>query len=412
MTTTPAATATPPPAKTPADMAGGGPLGAIKRRLRSGELGAWPVIIGLIVIWVVFQSLNDRFLTAQNLSNLTLQIAATGTISVGIVLVLLLGEIDLSVGSVAGVSAAALAVLSVRHGMNEVVAILLVLVMGALIGLLQGGIFATLGVPAFIVTLAGNLGWLGLQLYLLSPQGTINIPYTGFIADLTHTNLSDVVGWIVGIVIIALYALSVLNDHRKRAAAGLPVKSITSLAVRIVGLAVIVAATVAVLNDWQGVPVVLCIFVGLVAVVDLVLRRTRYGRSIYAVGGNVEAARRAGINVIMVRMSVFALCSMFAALGGILIASRGYAASQATGASDTLLVVIAAAVIGGVSLFGGRGSPWGALLGALVLGSITSGMFLLQLDSSYRYMITAAVLLAAVILDSVSRRGRKSAGRG
>jgi D-xylose transport system permease protein len=412
MTTTPAATATPPPAKTPADMPGGGVLGAAKRRLRSGELGAWPVIIGLIVIWAVFQLLNERFLTAQNLSNLTLQIAATGTISVGIVLVLLLGEIDLSVGSVAGVSAATLAVLSVRNGVNEVVAILLVLVMGALIGLLQGGIFATLGVPAFIVTLAGNLGWLGLQLYLLSPQGTINIPYTGFIADLTHTNLSDVVGWIVGIVIIALYALSVLNDHRRRTAAGLPVKSITSLATRIVGLAVIVAATVAVLNAWQGVPVVLCIFVGLVAVVDLVLRKTRYGRSIYAVGGNVEAARRAGINVTMIRMSVFALCSMFAALGGILIASRGYAASQATGASDTLLVVIAAAVIGGVSLFGGRGSPWGALLGALVLGSITSGMFLLQLDSSYRYMITAAVLLAAVILDSVSRRGRKSAGRG
>jgi D-xylose transport system permease protein len=182
--------------------------------------------------------------------------------------------------------------------------------------------------------------------------------------------------------------------------------------VRIVGLAVIVAVTVAVLNAWQGVPLALVIFVGIVAVFDLILRRTRYGRSIFAVGGNVEAARRAGINVAAVRITVFALCSALAAFGGILIASRGYSAGQSTGGGDVLLLSIAAAVIGGVSLFGGRGSTWGALLGSLVLGSISSGMFLLQLDSSVRYMITAAVLLAAVILDSLSRAGRRSSGRG
>jgi D-xylose transport system permease protein len=380
-------------------------------RIKGGELGAWPVIIGLIVIWIVFQSLNDRFLTPQNLSNLALQIAATGTISVGVVLVLLLGEIDLSVGSVAGLGAAILAVLTVRHGWGDIPALLAVLVLGALIGILHGTIFAKLGVPAFVVTLAGNIGWQGLQLYMLSPEGTINLPYNGFIADLTHTNLGKTVGWIVGALVALAYAAVVVVNRRRRLAAGLPVNSMTNSLIRVIGLAVIIFAAVWVLNAWQGVPVALLILVGIVAVVEFVLRRTRYGRNIFAVGGNAEAARRAGINITAIRISVFALASLLAALGGILIASRGYAAGQSTGAGDTLLVAIAAAVIGGVSLFGGRGSTYGALLGSVVLGSITSGMFLLQLDSSVRYMITAAVLLAAVILDAVSRRGRRSSGR-
>jgi D-xylose transport system permease protein len=401
-------TTAPPPA---AETQRRSPVTAVRRRVRTGELGAWPVIIGLIIIWIVFASLNDRFLTPQNLSNMTLQIAAYGVISVGIVLVLLLGEIDLSVGSVAGVGAATLAVLSVRHGVPELLAVILVLIVGALIGLLQGFFFARVGVPAFVVTLAGNLGWLGLQLWLLFPQGTINIPYNGFVASLTHQNLSDVAGWAVAIVVIALYAVSVLVDARRRAAAGLPTRGVAGTVVRVVGLAVLIGAAVAVLNAWQGVPVALLILVGLVAVMDLILRRTQYGRKIFAVGGNVEAARRAGINVAFIRMSVFALCSAFAAFGGILFASRNFAASQSTGGNDTLLIAIAAAVIGGVSLFGGRGSTYGALLGSIVLGSITSGMLLLQLESSVRFMITAAVLLAAVVLDSLSRRGRRSHGR-
>jgi D-xylose transport system permease protein len=383
----------------------------VAERLRGGELGAWPVIIGLIVIWAVFQSLNDNFLTPQNLSNLTLQVAAAGTISVGVVLVLLLGEIDLSVGSVAGVGAAALAVLSVRNGVNEIVSVVIVLILGLLIGTLQGSIFARIGVPAFVVTLAGNLGWLGLQLSLLSPQGTINIPYDGFVAKLTHTNLPVAVGWTLGAVVVVAYGAAELIDMRRRARAGLTTRSLTASLVRAGGLAVVVFATVAVLNAWQGVPLALVIFVGLVVVMDLVLRRTRYGRMVFAVGGNAEAARRAGMNVAAIRISVFALASAFAAFGGILFASRSFSASQATGGGDTLLIAIAAAVIGGVSLFGGRGSTYGALLGSLVLGSITSGMFLLQLESSVRYMITAAVLLAAVVLDSLSRRGRRATGR-
>ena len=183
------------------------------------------------------------------------------------------------------------------------------------------------------------------------------------------------------------------------------------LLARIIGLAVVVFASVAVLNAWHGVPLALLIFIAFVVGFDLILRRTRYGRQVFSLGGNIEAARRAGINVAMIRISVFVLASTLAAVGGVLAASRGYSASQTTPGPDVLLVAIAAAVIGGTSLFGGRGSTYSALLGSLVLGSITSGMLLLQLDSSVRYMITAAVLLAAVILDSLARRGRRASGR-
>lgn len=386
-------------------------MAALTDRIRSGELGPWPVIIGLIIIWLVFQTLNDNFLTAQNLSNLTLQIAGIGTISIGVVLVLLLGEIDLSVGSVAGVGAAALAVITVNHNVSEPIGLILVLIIGIAIGTLQGFFFAVVGVPAFVVTLAGNLGWLGLQLWLLFPAGTINFPYGGFIGNLTLKKLPSSAGWIIAAAAVAIYAAAALITQRRRIAAGLPGRSVIGLAVRVIGLAAILAATVQVLNSYQGVPVALVIFVGLVVITDLVLRRTRYGREIFAVGGNIEAARRAGISVVWIRMSVFALCSTFAVFGGVLLASRTFSASQSTGGSETLLLAIAGAVIGGVSLFGGRGSAYGALLGAVVLGSIQSGMLLLSLESSVRFMITAAVLLAAVVLDSLSRRGRTSHGR-
>jgi D-xylose transport system permease protein len=387
------------------------PIAALTDRIRSGELGPWPVIIGLIIIWLVFQTLNDNFLTAQNLSNLTLQIAGIGTISIGVVLVLLLGEIDLSVGSVAGVGAAALAVITVNHNVSEPLGLVLVLLIGVAIGTLQGFFFAVVGVPAFIVTLAGNLGWLGLQLWLLFPAGTINFPYGGFIGNLTLKKLPSSAGWAIAAAAVAIYAAAALISQRRRIAAGLPGRSVVGLAIRVIGLAAVLAATVQVLNSYQGVPVALLIFVGLVVITDLVLRRTRYGREIFAVGGNIEAARRAGISVVWIRMTVFALCSTFAVFGGVLLASRTFSASQSTGGSETLLLAIAGAVIGGVSLFGGRGSAYGALLGAIVLGSIQSGMLLLSLESSVRFMITAAVLLAAVVLDSLSRRGRTSHGR-
>ncbi|MQA25950.1 MAG: sugar ABC transporter permease [Micromonosporaceae bacterium] len=389
----------------------GGGLAAARRRLRSGELGSWPVVIGLVVIWVVFQSLNQNFLTPQNLYNLAVQIAATGAISVGVVMVLLLGEIDLSVASVSGLAGAILAALTVRNGVPDALGIVTVVLICALIGTMHGLIVTKVGVPSFVVGLAGLIGWQGLQLYVLGAQGTINFSYEGLVAQLTHTNLTPAGGWALGAAAVGCYVAATLYDQRRRRAAGLPLRSTRRLGLRAAVLAAGVAGTVLVLNAWRGVPLALLILVVLVVGFDLVLRRTRYGRSIFAIGGNVEASRRAGLNVDLVRISVFALASSMAAIGGILAASRGYSVGQQSGGSDVLLLAIAAAVIGGTSLFGGRGSTYAALLGGLVIGSITSGILLLQLGSPARFMITAGVLLAAVILDSLSRRGRRAHGR-
>lgn len=384
---------------------------ALQRRVRSGELGPLPVIAGLIIIAVVFQSLNSNFLTAQNLYFLTLQMVSGGAIAVGVVLVLLLGEIDLSVGSVSGVAGTVLAVVTVRNGLPDWAGILCALAVAAAIGTLHGGIFARVGVPSFVVTLGGLMGWQGLQLWLLAPQGTINFPYDGFIGKITHTNLTRPLGWALAAVVVLLYLGAGLLDRRRRARIHLPTAPVAGLLARAVALAVVVFGAVAVLNAYAGVPIALVILVGLVVGFDLVLRRTRFGRSVFAIGGNVEAARRAGIPVTAVRISVFALASTLAAVGGILAASRSYSVGQSSGGSDTLLLAIAAAVIGGTSLFGGRGSTYSALLGALVLGAITNGMLLLSLDTSVRFMITAAVLVGAVVLDSLARRGRRSSGR-
>ena len=382
-----------------------------QRRVRGGELGALPVVIGLILIWTIFQLQNDRFLSAQNLTNLTLQIAAVGTISVGVVLVLLLGEIDLSVGSVSGVCGAVLAVLYVKHDYSAVVAIALAVLLGAAIGLFQGFVFAWFGVPSFVVTLAGLIGWQGLQLYVLGDTGSINIPFEGGVAKLTNTFLSSAAGYIVVVVLAGLYLLSALAERRRRSAAGLVSRSVAEIAVRAGLLTVALLAVVAVVNRDRGLPLALLIFVGVVVVFDLITRRTTFGRHIFAVGGNAEAARRAGINVTRIRVTVFMLCSALAAFGGVLAASRLLAVNQQSGGGDVLLNAIAAAVIGGTSLFGGRGSTYAALLGILVIGSISNGMDLLGLESSVKFMITGAVLLAAVILDSLSRRGRRATGR-
>jgi D-xylose transport system permease protein len=382
-----------------------------RRRVRGGELGALPVAVGLIVIWTIFYIQEPRFLSAQNLTNLVLQATAVGTISIGIVLVLLLGEIDLSVGSVSGLCACVLAVLNIKQGWPAVPAIIVAILVGSLIGLIQGTIFTRFGVPSFVVTLAGLIGWQGVQLAVLGDTGTINFPFDGPIAALTNTFFPPWVGYLLVLVTVGAYVASALVGARRRAAAGLITAPITDLILKAVGLGLLLLATVLVLNTDRGTPLALLIFVGFVVLFDLILRKTRYGRSIFAVGGNVEAARRAGINVSLVRVTVFVLCSSMAAIGGILAASRLLAASQSSGGGETLLYAIAAAVIGGTSLFGGRGSTYSALLGILVIFSIANGMDLLGLESSIKFMITGAVLLAAVILDAVARRGRAAHGR-
>jgi D-xylose transport system permease protein len=371
-----------------------------------GDLGAWPVAGGLLLIAVVFQSLNGHFLSAENLTNLTLQMAATGTIALGIIMVILLGEIDLSAGSVSGLCAVVMTILSVRHGWPPLVAVAAALACAAVIGLVHGWMFTKLGMPSFVVTLAGLIGWQGLMLYLLGRGGTINLPFEGLLARLSDTWLPPWAGWLLAALVVAGGTTGALVNRRLRRAADLPVPPAGWLAAGLAGLAGALAVAVLVLSRDRGVPLLLVIFGLLVVGLDLVLRHTVFGRHMYAVGGNAEAARRAGINVTRIRVLAFAAASTLAALGGVLAASRLAAVNQSSGGSDTLLMAIAAAVIGGTSLFGGRGRAYAALLGILVIQSITNGMLLLNVDSSVRYMVTAAVLAFAVAIDSLARRGR------
>jgi D-xylose transport system permease protein len=375
-------------------------------RLARGDLGPLPVIAGLVVIAAVFGSLNDHFLSAENLTNLALQMAATGTISLGVIMVLLLGEIDLSVGSISGLSAVLMTIFNVHHGLNPLVAVLLAIGIAAAIGLLHGLMFTKLGMPSFVVTLAGLIGWQGLLLYMLGKEGTINLPFDGSIAKMSDTWLSPALSWVLVVLIAGVYGGASLAARRARTKAGLPVPGATWTVVRVVVLTALLCATVAVLDNDRGVPLTLVIFGGLVVLLDLVLRRTVAGRWIYAVGGNAEAARRAGINVTLIRVTAFVAASSLAAAGGILAASRLVAVNQSSGGSDILLNAIAAAVIGGTSLFGGRGRTYAALLGILVIQSITNGMLLLNVDSSVRFMVTASVLALAVAIDSLARKGR------
>ncbi|MGZ4682126.1 MAG: sugar ABC transporter permease [Acidimicrobiales bacterium] len=383
---------------------------AFRRRLAQGELGNLPVLLGIAAIWIVFQSLNDRFLSPVNLTNLMLQIAAMGTISVGVVLVLLLGEIDLSVGAVSGFAAAVMAVLNVKHGWSAWTSIAAAIAVGLAIGAFQGAWITKLRVPSFVVTLAGLLAWQGALLYVLGGTGTINLSAPGII-DLTSTFFGPVVSWILAIAVLAVYVGAVALNRRHRQIVGVPLTPIRVVVARAVALTVIVVGATVMFQRDRGLPLATVLLVGFVVIFDVVTRRTRFGRHIFAVGGNAEAARRAGISVDGVRLAVFTLCSGMAAVGGILAASRLFAVNQSSGGSDLLLNAIAAAVIGGTSLFGGRGSAWSALLGALVIGSIANGMDLLNVESSIKFMVTGAVLLVAVTIDAVSRRGRETAGR-
>ena len=387
-----------------------GAWASFRRRLGQGELGSLPVLVGVAVIWAIFAIANPNFLTPGNLTNLVLQLAATGTISLGVVLVLLLGEIDLSVGAVSGVTAAVVAVLNVDHGVAGWLAILIGLAAGAAIGALQGFWVTRFRIPAFVVTLAGLLAWTGALLLVLGDTGTVNLT-DSTIVGLANTFFIPLYAWLLALLVAAAYAAAKLLERRRRGAAGLPIPPLRTIVTRMVVLTAGALAAAAVLAADRGLPLALVIFTGLVALVDLLIRRTRFGRHVLAVGGNAEAARRAGIRVDNVRLVVFTLASTLAAAGGILAASRLFAVSQSSGASDTLLNAIAAAVMGGTSLWGGRGSAYSALLGGLVIFSISNGMDLLGVQSSTKFIVTGAVLLLAATVDAVSRRGRQAAGR-
>jgi D-xylose transport system permease protein len=380
------------------------------RRFLQGDLASLRVILAIAVIWIIFQSQNSSFLTAQNLTNLFLQITAIGLIAVGIVLVLLIGEIDLSVGAVSGFAAAVMAVLNVKHGWPAVPAVAAGVAVGAGIGLAQGLLFTKFTIPSFVITLAGSLVWQGALLKVLGQTGTVNLSNSG-ITNLANTFYGDAVGWILAAVVIAIYALSTLYGYRRRAAAGVTSEPIGLLLVRIGVMAAVTIAAVAILNSDRGVPLAIIILLAFVISFQLLTTRTVFGRHLFAVGGGAEAARRAGIGITKIRIIAFTLCSSMAAVGGILAASRLLSVNQSSGGSNLLLESIAAPVIAGTSLFGGRGSVWSALLGATVIGSIANGMNLLALESSVKLMITGGVLLAAVVIDALARSRRQSEGR-
>lgn len=380
------------------------------RRLIQGDLASLRVVIGLALIWAIFQFENDRFLSAQNLTNLMLQIAATGLISIGVVYVLLLGEIDLSVGAVSGLAAAVMAVLNVKHGWNPYLAIAAAVAVGMAIGVLQGSLFSRFVVPSFVVTLAGLLAWQGALLQVLGSTGSINLTDPK-ITGLANTFYSDAVGWIIAAVVIAGYGGVLLLGHRRRVAAGLESQSLAGIAVRFVLVAVVTIVATTIFNSDRGMPLAVLILLAFVVGMEFVVKRTGFGRHVFAVGGNAEAARRAGIRVNGIRIAVFGIAGTMAAIGGIMAASRLLAVNQNSGGNELLLLAIAGPVIAGTSLFGGRGSVWTALMGALVIGSISNGMDLLALSSAVKFMVTGGVLLLAVLVDAIARQQRQGSGR-
>ncbi|MGZ5400536.1 MAG: sugar ABC transporter permease [Nocardioides sp.] len=382
-------------------------------RLRSGDLGNLPVIIGLVVISLGFYAQNARFLSSRNLVAITQFAAPIGVIALGIVLVLLLGEIDLSVGSVSGMSAAVMAVLMVNEGQSTLVAMLGGTLVGVAVGVLYGLLFIYIGVPSFVFSLAGLLAFQGVLLYVLGDNGTINLPSDSYLLEFTRFSfVKGAASYAIVALTVVVYLAAQWKLARDRKAADLAPPWWPLIFVKAGLLAGGLGFLTYYVNIDRGFSYLWWLFVALVVLMDFALRRTVWGRHVFAVGGNVEAARRSGIRVNRIYMSVFILTSTLAALGGLLGAGLLTSVSQATGTTDTNLTAIAAAVIGGTSLFGGRGSAYSALLGILVLQAITSGLNLAGVESEVRFMVTGAVLLIAVAIDSVSRRARSSSGRG
>jgi D-xylose transport system permease protein len=392
-------------------------VGAVFRqfvnRLKGGELGSLPVVAGLVIICAVFYALEPRFLSSFTLVSIMQFAAPVGVISLGIVLVLLLGEIDLSVGSVSGFAAAIMAIVVVRESQSFVVGLLAGIAIGVAVGLLYSLLYVKVGVPSFVFSLAGLIAFQGALLYVLGEQGTINLPTDSwFIQFARFKFLPDAVAYLLVAVICAVYLASQLFGRARRVKAGLSASWLPLAIAKTVVMAVGLGFLTYYLGIDRGWSYLFLVFVALVVLMDLALRKTTWGRHLFAVGGNEEAARRSGIRVGLIYTSVFVGCSTLAALGGLLGAGLQTSVSQTTGTGDTNLTAIAAAVIGGTSLFGGRGSAYSALFGILVLQAIARGLNLLGVESDVRFMITGGVLLLAVAIDSVSRKARTASGRG
>ncbi|HSJ94438.1 MAG TPA: hypothetical protein VK896_10435 [Gaiellaceae bacterium] len=382
--------------------------------VRAGELGSLPIIVGLVVIVITFTLLTDNFFSERNFTNLILQMAAVATMAIGIVFVLLVGEIDLSVAFVSAVGAVVMTLLlrPGDPGWPWWAAIGFALLCTTTIGFLHAIVITKAGVPSFVVTLAGFLIWSGVVLILTtqySTAGTIRIQDSTVIG-IANDFLSPVWGWVLGVAVVAAFAAVQLRTSMARRARNLAAKPIVLIALQTLGLAAVTFAAIWYLNEDRGVPKVAVILGIALAFWSFVAARTRFGRHVYAVGGNAEAARRAGINVDRVRIAVFMISGFMAGVGGIMLASRLRSVATNTGSGNLLLLVIAAAVIGGTSLFGGTGRVIAALLGALVIASIQNGMDLMGLASGTKFVITGLVLLGAVLVDAFSKRRRAARG--
>lgn len=389
-------------------------LGRWWQRVRAGDIGSLPIVVGLLVIVVVFGSLDDTFLTERNFTNLLLQMAPYAAISIGVVFVLLLGEIDLSVAYVSALGGVTMTLLlrPDEPGWPWWLAIGIALLVTTTVGLVQGLVITKAGVPSFVVTLAGLLIWNGVVLTLTtrySSSGTIRIQ-DATVRGIAGNFLSDFWGWALSGVVVVAYGLTQVRTASSRRARGLEAKPLVVVAFQMVGLAAITSAAVWYANRDRGVPVSSLILLILLVFWSFVASRLRFGRHVYAVGGNAEAARRAGINVDRIRITVFMISGFMSGLGGVMFASRLRSVATNTGGGNLLLAVIAAAVIGGTSLFGGTGRVVSALLGTLVIASIANGMGLLNLEQGIQSVITGLVLLAAVLVDSVSKHRRAARG--
>ena len=383
-------------------------------RVKAGDIGSLPAILGLIALCLVFGSMSSVFLTPGNFANLITQAAAVIVIAMGLIFVLLLGEIDLSAGYTAGVTGAVLVILITNQGQPWYVALVASIAVGAVLGFLLGSLVARLGIPSFVVTLAAFLAFQGILLLLAGEGGTIRVEDPTILA-VENSNMSPTVSWIFFLIVAVAYVLSGLTAMNSRRKAGLKTELKKLWIIKTAGLLLITGLAVFALNlersnnpdlvSLKGIPYVVPVILLLLVIGTFVLSRTAFGRHIYAVGGNAEAARRAGIDVKRIRIAAFMICSSLAAIAGMIFASRQNSVSPTTGGSSTLLYAVGAAVIGGTSLFGGKGKMRDAILGGLVVAVIDNGMGLLGYAAGIKFIVTGLVLLVSAGVDAISRRG-------
>jgi D-xylose transport system permease protein len=405
-----------PRADIPGEVTGNSLSEILRRRweaIKAGDVGTLPVVVGLVLIVAFFYSKNSNFLTAGNFTNLLVQMAGVTTIAIGVVFVLLLGEIDLSISYVSGVGGVIVAVLQDPTGrwkIGGIAAILIALVLTAAVGAIQGSFVAFIGVPAFVVTLAGFMFWQGVILRVIGVKGVIVIQ-DNWINNTANYFFPDRWGWVLAVAASVLWAGAVLAGVVSRRRHGIFTDNALLVALKIAFVAAVACGGTWWANKERGLPLALVIVVVALVFWTFVAERTTFGRHVYAVGGNEEAARRAGINVRRIKLIVFMISSGMAGLGGVILAARLTSVDLNAGGGDLLLSAIAAAVIGGTSLFGGRGRVINALMGALVLTTVANGIDLVGYSSAIKYMVTGAILLAAVTLDTISKRRLAKSGR-